>query len=964
MCFLVLAVYFIFKKVNSLSECPNSNSQPQNSHLQSFFQFFLVLLLFKILQKIAFMKKLLILFVTVFGISFCDAQTVNIPDANFKTALLNYQPSIDTNNDGQIQVSEALNVTELEINNTSIVSMTGIEAFVNLTNLDCFGLYNLSSLNVSNLTNLQNLDCSFCLQLTSLNLSNNNALINFTCANSSQLNSLNVNGLTNLQTLDCSGCSLTTLDVSNLTSLNNLGCSNNSLTSLITTGANNITFLVCNSNILTSLSVANMTNLSYLNCSHQFNSISGMGGITNLDLTGLSNLTHLECSSNHLNSLDVSALSNLTYLNFGSNLITSIDLSNLTQLHYLSCSYNDLSVLDITMLTNLEDFNCSGNELNTLNIDPLIHLTNLNCSDNNLSSLNFSNNINLEVLNCSSNQLTTINLDNLGYLTNLNLAYNLLTTIDVSNTGFNLDQNPTIVNYDFGHNPNLVSVNVKNGLYEGVNGFHIDNCTSLLHVCADDINIPTITNSLQYSGITTAQVNSYCSFVPGGVHNTISGTITMDINNNGCDATDYHPTNLKVTINDGFNSGATFSNNGNYSFYTQTGSFVLTPQFQNPYFTVTPVTATLNFPNLNGTTQTQNFCITPNGIHNDVDVTLLPIMPAQPGFDATYQLIYKNKGNQVLSGTVTLNFDDAVLDLVSAFPNVNSQTTNVLSWNYSNLLPFESRSITLVLNVNAPTEIPPVNINDELVFTSTINPISGDETASDNVFNLNQIVVGSYDPNDKTCLEGTTISPTKIGDYLHYLIRFQNSGTAPATNIVVKDMIDATKFDINTLQLITTSHPQVTRITGNKVEFIFQGINLPAEQDNEPASHGFIAFKIKTKNNLLLGNSVSNTADIYFDYNFPIITNTATSTFTALGANEFENKSVNLFPNPTKNILTITAKENITFIQLFDIQGRLIETKLTTSTEAKFDISKQLAGIYFVKVYTENGVKIEKIIKQ
>ena len=95
----------------------------------------------------------------------------------------------------------------------------------------------------------------------------------------------------------------------------------------------------------------------------------------------------------------------------------------------------------------------------------------------------------------------------------------------------------------------------------------------------------------------------------------------------------------------------------------------------------------------------------------------------------------------------------------------------------------------LTLNLNAPTEIPPVNINDELVFTSTINPISGDETASDNVFNLNQIVVGSYDPNDKTCLEGTTISPTKIGDYLHYLIRFQNSGTAPATNIVVKDMI-------------------------------------------------------------------------------------------------------------------------------------------------------------------------------
>ncbi|MBL7886665.1 MAG: hypothetical protein JNJ52_07955, partial [Flavobacterium sp.] len=775
-----------------------------------------------------------------------NAQIVNIPDANFKTALLNYQPTIDTNNDGQIQVSEALNVTELEINNTSIVSMTGIEAFVNLTNLDCFGLYNLSSLNVSNLTNLQNLDCSFCSQLTSLNLSNNNALIHFTCANSGQLNSLNVSGLTNLQTLDCSGCSLTTLDVSNLTSLNNLSCSNNSLTSLITTGANNIAFLNCGNNHLTSLNLVNMTNLIRLYCGHQVDIFGGTGGITNLDLTGLTNLTILECGNNHISSIVVSSLNNLTHLGIEGNSLTSIDLSNLTQLQYLSCSYNDLTTLDVTMLTNLEVLSCSGNELNTLNIDPLIHLTHLGCSDNNLSSLNVSNNTNLQSLSCMLNQLTTINLDNLGYLTNLNLAYNLFTTVDVSNTGFNLDQGPTIVNYDFSYNPNLVSVNVKNGLYEGVNGFYIDNCTSLLHVCADDINIPTITNMLQYSGITTAQVNSYCSFVPGGVHNTINGTITMDINNNGCDATDYHPTNLKMTINDGFNSGATFSNNGNYSFYTQSGSFVLTPQFQNPYFTVSPVNATLNFPNLDGSTQTQNFCITPNGIHNDVDITIIPSIPPRPGFDSFYQLVYKNKGNQVLSGVINFTFDDAVQDFVSSTPNVATQSTNNLSWNYSNLLPFETRIIDLVLNVNGPMETPPVNIDDILYFTSSISPFSGDATAEDNTFDFNQTVVGSFDPNDKTCLEGATIPITKVGDYLHYLIRFQNSGTAPAENIVVKDMIDTTKFDLASLQLTSTSHPQVTRITGNKVEFIFENIQLPAEQDDEPGSHGYVAFKIRT----------------------------------------------------------------------------------------------------------------------
>jgi Secretion system C-terminal sorting domain len=421
---------------------------------------------------------------------------------------------------------------------------------------------------------------------------------------------------------------------------------------------------------------------------------------------------------------------------------------------------------------------------------------------------------------------------------------------------------------------------------------------------------------------------------------------------------------LKVTINDGFNSGATFSNNGNYSFYTQSGSFTLTPQFQNPYFTVSPATITLNFPNLDGSSQTQNFCITPNGIHNDVDVTILPIIPARPGFDATYQLIYKNKGNQMLSGTVTFNFDDAVLDFISATPNVNSQTTNTLSWNYSNLLPFESRSIYVTLNVNSPMETPAVNIDDVLSFQATINPVSGDATVEDNTFNFNQTVIGSFDPNDKTCLEGATIPTTKVGDYLHYLIRFQNSGTAPAENIVVKDMIDITKFDLASLQLTATSHPQVTRITGNKVEFIFESIQLPAEQDNEPGSHGYVAFKIRTKNNLVLGNTVSNTAAIYFDYNFPIVTNTAVTTIAALSANEFENTSVSIAPNPVKNNLTISANGVISSIQIYDVQGRLIATQVNNSTSTTLDMSQQNVGVYFVKVITENGVKIEKIIKE
>ena len=260
-------------------------------------------------------------------------------------------------------------------------------------------------------------------------------------------------------------------------------------------------------------------------------------------------------------------------------------------------------------------------------------------------------------------------------------------------------------------------------------------------------------------------------------------------------------------------------------------------------------------------------------------------------------------------------------------------------------------------------EIPAVNIDDVLVFTAVMNAAAGDTSVSDTDI-LNQTVVGSYDPNDKTCLEGNTISPSMVGDYLHYLIRFQNSGTAPAENVVVRDVLNTGRFDVASLQLTSTSHPCQTRLTGNRIEFIFNGINLPAEQDNEPASHGYIAFKIKTKSNLVLGNAITNKADIFFDYNFPIATNNATTTVTALGLGEIADDSIRFYPNPTKNFVQVSADSQILSIGLFDLQGRLLQTQIANSNMATIDITSKASGVYFVKTTTVKGIKTEKLIKE
>ena len=56
-------------------------------------------------------------------------------------------------------------------------------------------------------------------------------------------------------------------------------------------------------------------------------------------------------------------------------------------------------------------------------------------------------------------------------------------------------------------------------------------------------------------------------------------------------------------------------------------------------------------------------------------------------------------------------------------------------------------------------------------------------------------------------------------------------------------------------------------------------INLPDSTSNEPESHGYIKFKVSPQADMVEGTQVENFADIFFDFNDPIRTNTTLTTF-------------------------------------------------------------------------------------
>ncbi|MCZ8331641.1 MAG: T9SS type A sorting domain-containing protein [Flavobacterium sp.] len=688
----------------------------------------------------------------------------------------------------------------------------------------------------------------------------------------------------------------------------------------------NLRTLDCSTNQLTNLDVSQNTALTDFNCDNN--------QLTSLDVSQNSALISLYCSSNQLTNLNVVQNILLENLNCAGNQLTSIDVTQNLVLITLVVSNNPLTSLDITHNSLLFTLGCVNNQLSNLDITQNTLLHYLNCNNNQLSNLDITQNINLNSLRCESNQLTTLDVTKNTVLTTLNCSNNDLVTL--------LLKNKYVI---------WVILNFSNNPY-------------LQYVCGDDESLAYLEQKITQYGYINCHVNSYCTFEPGGTFYTIQGNNKFDSNNNGCDANDIVLPNQKFTITNGSISGEIIADQtGNYSIPVQQGSHTITPVFENPsYFTISPSFVNVSFPAATSPF-IQDFCITANGVINDLEVTIIPIGPALPGFDAHYRIIYKNKGNQVSNGSLNFTFDDAIMDLVSVTPVNDNAATNTLSWNYGNLVSLETREIDLIFNINSPMEIPAVNANDVLDYTATIVGAT-DETPNDNTFTLNQTVVNSYDPNDKTCLEGATITPSMVGQYVHYVIRFENTGTFAAENIVVKDMIDTTKFDVSTLIPQHSSHDFFTRINGNKVEFIFENINLPFDDAN---NDGYVAFKIKTKPTLVLGNTFTNSASIYFDYNFPIVTDPAVTTVALLNTNDFDfGTYFSLYPNPAKDVLNFEVKNEIGVksVSVYNTLGQIVMAITNVDNLKSIDVSSLTAGSYFVKVYTDKGSSSSKFIKQ
>ena len=325
-----------------------------------------------------------------------------------------------------------------------------------------------------------------------------------------------------------------------------------------------------------------------------------------------------------------------------------------------------------------------------------------------------------------------------------------------------------------------------------------------------------------------------------------------------------------------------------------------------------------------------NIALQPTISLDSVTLSVIDNNFAVPGFTHVYNIKYENVGTTVLSPSIQFNYDANRLTYLGSSNAAVVNNGSSLNLSQVNTGPGEVYNFTATFTLNL-SAIP----GDTLLANAKIS--GGTCTATDSSY---AAIVASHDPNDKNATPILTTQQVANGSYINYVIRFQNTGTFAATNIIVTDTLSSF-LDASSFKMVDISHRCRTTRIGNKISFEFLNIVLPDSTTNELASHGFIRFAVKPVASVPVNTVIPNTASIYFDFNQPAITNIA-------------NTSIKLWdvapplPPPTTISFTASADANNNALLNWNTAN-----EFNTSS---FDIEQSIDGTIFSMIGTKAAI--------
>lgn len=331
----------------------------------------------------------------------------------------------------------------------------------------------------------------------------------------------------------------------------------------------------------------------------------------------------------------------------------------------------------------------------------------------------------------------------------------------------------------------------------------------------------------------------------------------------------------------------------------------------------------------------------------------------------TQTKIYINVANENSydqNGEVKLYYNDLnALSNISPAPDFIDPLQGIAVWKFYNLQPPSVHKITASLQV--PSED---HAGELLGFHVTYYAINNDGSYQflDSSYYTSQVLC-AYDPNDISVNPIGTLyrmNPEQTFE-LTYTIRFQNIGNDTAFDVSLFNLI-STDLDRNSLQFIAASHPCNLQLYGDVFEVDFPSIQLPSKSQNEALSQGFLTYSIRTKEGLPDSTLIDNFAEIYFDQNAPIITNTVTNTIinVIVSTNDSNLSPMAWFPNPVQDELCLLLQESPNEI-IIDVYNQLGQ-RTYQGTGHCHQLNHLPSGPMVAKVKTSTGQQSFVFIKQ
>lgn len=471
-------------------------------------------------------------------------------------------------------------------------------------------------------------------------------------------------------------------------------------------------------------------------------------------------------------------------------------------------------------------------------------------------------------------------------------------------------------------------------------------------VTVTDANLCTKTGNIT--------LNHYCkNIIKGKIFEDKNSNCTIDIDEKGIAniLLVLKPINLYAFTNSKGEYQFNNVNIGNYNIeIANTKSVIYSVECPT-----NPSTINVSFSNIGEISENNNFEF--ENLLNKIDLSVtLSSNTARPGFNYSYYIYYNYFGLDTLDATITLKHD-SILTYTSSSVTISDYTYPEVKWNFK-ILPN-----TVNGRINSYFVVPTIQNGGEIgknIHSSIkIEPFINDVDTLNNVAVYNRTITGSYDPNEKEVFPsgfGTSGAILPTDSILTYTIHFQNTGTDTAFTVIVIDTLSQF-LDPASVVSGASSHNYDFDISGEGIlRWTFNQILLVDSFKNEPASNGFITYSVKQKSNIPLYSQIRNKADIYFDFNLPITTNTTLNTiddFTHIKTIEvLPSNNVLLFPNPTKDKLNIVFDKKITKYAIYNSAGMFV--KQDDFKENSINVKGFSQGIYFLKLQTDDNVILFK----